>query len=187
MNKKIKHIIFLIGCLILLSGGFYLAADDDKSRHRERRRERDRGDDHYESNLKRVNNLIYMEACGGCHFVYQPELLPSSSWMEILANLDDHFGDTVELDDGSRRVISEYLKSNGAENSSAKRAAKILRSLGNQSPMRITDIPYIRKKHHKISSDVLKRKSIGSLSNCPACHKNAESGIYDDDNVIIPQ
>jgi len=106
---------------------------------------------------------------------------------EILTNLEDHFGETVELDDDSKRVISDYLKSNGAENSSAKRTVKIVRSLGNQSPLRITDIPYILEKHRKISSDVLKRKSIGSLSNCPACHKTAESGIYDDDNVIIPQ
>ena len=164
-----------------------MAADDDKTRHRERKRERHRGDDHYEGNLKQVNNPTYKEACGVCHFVYQPELLPSGSWMKILTNLEDHFGETVELDDDSKRVISDYLKSNGAENSSAKRTVKIVRSLGNQSPLRITDIPYIREKHRKISSDVLKRKSIGSLSNCPACHKTAESGIYDDDNVIIPQ
>jgi len=187
MSKKIKLIIFSAVSLLFLCGGFYLAADDDKTRHRERKRERHRGDDHYEGNLKQVNNPTYKEACGACHFVYQPELLPSGSWMKILTNLEDHFGETVELDDDSKRVISDYLKSNGAENSSAKRTVKIVRSLGNQSPLRITDIPYILEKHRKISSDVLKRKSIGSLSNCPACHKTAESGIYDDDNVIIPQ
>ena len=164
-----------------------MAADDDKTRHRERKRERHRGDDHYEGNLKQVSYPAYKEACGACHFVYQPELLPSGSWLKILDTLQDHFGETVELDDDSKRGISDYLKSNGAENSSAKRAGKIVRSLGNQSPLRITDIPYIREKHRKISSDVLKRKSIGSLSNCPACHKTAERGIYDDDNVIIPQ
>jgi hypothetical protein len=186
MSIKIKLIIFLAVSLLLLCGGFYLSADDDKTRHRERKRERHRGDDHYESSLKQVDNPTYKEACGACHFVYQPELLPSGSWLKILDNLQDHFGETVELDDDSKRGISDYLKSNGAENSSAKRAVKIVRSLGNQSPLRITDIPYIREKHSKISSDVLKRKSIGSLSNCPACHKTAESGIYDD-NVIIPQ
>jgi hypothetical protein len=164
-----------------------LAADDDKGRHRERKRERHRGDDHYERRLKQVNNPTYKEACGACHFVYQPELLPSGSWVKILANLEDHFGQTVELDDDSKRIISDYLKSNGAENSSAKRAVKIVRSIGNQYPVRITDIPYIKEKHGKIPSDVLKRNSIGSLSNCPACHKTAESGIYDDDNVFIPQ
>lgn len=62
-----------------------------------------------------------------------------------------------------------------------------MRSVGNQVPLRITDIQYIREKHHEISSDVLKRKSIGSLSNCSVCHTTAESGIYDDDNVKIPK
>ena len=84
-----------------------MAADDDKSRHRERKRERLRGDDHYESNLKQVNNLTYKETCGACHFVYQPELLPSGAWIKILANLEDHFGETVKFDDDTKRVISD--------------------------------------------------------------------------------
>ncbi|MBU0973733.1 MAG: diheme cytochrome c, partial [Proteobacteria bacterium] len=39
----------------------------------------------------------------------------------------------------------------------------------------------------EISPDVLNRESIGSLSNCIACHTTAEDGIYDDDNVKIPK
>ena len=161
--------------------------DDDKGKHRERKRKRHRGDDHDERYLKPVNNPTYKEECGACHFVYQPELLPSASWAKILANLDDHFGDSIELDDDSRKAISDYLKSNGAEQSSAKRAVKIMRSLGNQVPLRITDIPYIIEKHHEISPNILKRESIGSLSNCSACHTTAENGIYEDDNVKIPK
>ncbi len=208
MKKKIKLPILLALVLIIFSGALYLAAaddnhkekrwyqkifdhddddNDDKGKHRERKRERHGDNDHYESYLKPVNNPTYNEQCGACHFVYQPELLPSASWMKILSNLDDHFGETVELDNDSKRVISDYLKSNGAENSSAKRAVKIMRSLGRQVPLRITDIPYIREKHHEISSNVLKRKSIGSISNCPACHATAGSGIYDDDNIKIPK
>ena len=161
--------------------------NDDKGKHRERKRKRHRDDDHDERYLKPVNNPTYKEECGGCHFVYQPELLPSASWMKILGNLDDHFGDSIELDDDSRKAISDYLKSNGAEYSSAKRAVKIMRSLRNQVPLRITDIPYIIEKHHEISPNVLERESIGSLSNCSACHTTAENGIYEDDNVRIPK
>ncbi|MFC1859259.1 hypothetical protein ACFL9U_14715, partial [Thermodesulfobacteriota bacterium] len=101
--------------------------------------------------------------------------------------LDDHFGEEIELDPDSTKIISDYLKSNGADNSSAKRAVKIMRSLGNHVPIRITDTPYIRKKHHELNPDVLKRESIGSLSNCIACHTTADKGIYEDDNVKIPQ
>lgn len=161
--------------------------DDDEGKHRKRKRERHKDDDHNKNYLRQVNNPDYEEECGACHFVYQPELLPSASWIRILANLDDHFGETIELDDDSRNVIADYLKSNSAEYSSAKRAVKIMRSLRDPVPLRITDIPYIIEKHHEISPNVLKIESIGSLSNCSACHTTAKNGIYEDDNVKIPK
>ena len=52
---------------------------------------------------------------------------------------------------------------------------------------KITDIPYIRRKHHKLDPAVSKRESVGSLANCPACHISAEKGIYDDDDVKVPK
>lgn len=206
MNRKTTLTMFLTFILIVFSGALYLAAadddhkekswfhkildwddDDDDHKHRKRNRKRHRDNEHDGSYLKPVNNPTYKEECGACHFAYQPELLPEASWMEILTNLDDHFGESIELDDDSRKAISDYLKSNSAEYSSAKRAVKIMRSLGNHVPMRITDTPYIREKHHEISPNVFKRESIGSLSNCSACHTTAENGIYEDDNVKIPK
>ena len=62
-----------------------------------------------------------------------------------------------------------------------------MRSLGNNTPIRITEIPYIQAKHRKINQDVFQWESIGSLSNCSACHVTAEKGIYEDDDVKIPQ
>jgi hypothetical protein len=116
-------------------------------------------------------------------------LLPSGSWEKILARLDDHFGEEVDLDLDSKKIIAEYLKANSAEYSSAKRAVKIMRSLRGQTPMRITDVPYIRHKHEDddIPPDAFQRKSVGSFSNCIACHTTAEKGIYDDDFVKIPK
>jgi len=162
--------------------------DDDKGKHRKRKHEKRRKHgDHRKSYIKPVNNSVYKEECGACHFAYQPELLPGASWMKIMANLDEHFEEPVELDDDSKKVISNYLKSNSAEYSSAKRAVKIMRSLGNHVPMRITDTPYILEKHHELKPEVFKRESVGSLSNCIACHTTAEEGIYEDDNVKIPK
>ena len=137
--------------------------------------------------LRPVDNPTYKEECGACHFVYQPELLPSGSWEKILAGLEDHFGEVLELDPESRKIIAEHLKANAAEHSSAKRAVKITRSLGNRTPLRITHVPYIQEKHHEVSPSVLKRESIGSLSNCSTCHTTAEKGIYEDDHVVIPR
>ena len=197
MFRKSIHCL-LITFFLLFAGTMFLAvADDDRHdghddddhhyRYRERKREH-RSASHYEERyLKKVNHPVYKEFCGDCHFAYQPELLPSASWKRILANLDDHFGEAVEIDDESKRAISDYLTSNGAEKSSAKRAVKIMRSIGTQIPLRITEIKYIKDKHHEIASDILNRESIGSLSNCSACHMTAENGIYDEDNVRIPK
>lgn len=203
MNRITKWIIFFVALLLITNGIFYTAsADHDKHRERKRyqknfnrddnnheRHEDDRksSDHHGRKELNPVNNPTYKEGCGACHFAYQPELLPSGSWEKILAGLDDHFGEAIELEPATKKGIIEYLKANAAEQSSAERAVKIIRSLGNQTPLRITQIPYIQRKHHEIKAEVLKRKSIGSLSNCLACHKTAESGIYDDDSVVIPR
>jgi hypothetical protein len=189
MQQRTKLTLSLASILIIFFGALCLAVahEGPKGKHPGSERERPGDGVQNESALKLVNNPTYKEECGACHFAYQPELLPSASWTRILANLDNHFGETVELNDTSRKVIAEYLASNGAENSSAKRAVKIMRSLGNQLPQRITDIPYIREKHRKISSAVLNRKSIGSLSNCTACHTTAEKAIYEEDHVRIPQ
>ena len=208
MNRETKLLIFFAVFILVLNATWHYSFaddddhkekswshkildwdndDDDNDQHRKRNRKRHRGNDHDGSYLKPVNNPTYAADCGECHFLYQPELLPSASWMKILDQLDDHFGEEIELDPDSKKIISDYLKSNGAENSSAKRAVKIMRSLGNHVPMRITDTPYIREKHHELNPEVLKRESIGSLSNCIVCHTTAEKGIYEDDNVKIPQ
>ena len=194
-----KWIIFG-AAFFLATNGILYAAWADHDRHREEKGgyqkafDRDEDDDdrkhskhHSERYLNPVDNAVYKESCGACHFPYQPGLLPSSSWEKILSGLDDHFGEALELDPESKSIIAEYLKANAAEHSSAKRAVKIMRSLGSRAPLRITEIPYIQEKHHEVSASVLKRKSIGSLSNCSACHTTAEKGIYDDDNVVIPR
>ena len=211
MKNAKKWVVLVMGAF-LLSGGVFCAALADHDEHKERKWYQktfdwDDDDDH-ESGKKRkryqkryrndskhygkryltpVNNPTFKEECGACHFAYQPELLPSGSWDKILAGLEDHFGEFIELDPDSKKIIAEYLKANAADHSSAKRAVKIMRSLGNRTPLRITQIPYIQQKHHEVSPKVLERDSIGSLSNCSACHTTAEKGIYEDDYVEIPR
>lgn len=161
--------------------------DDNTVHHQKRKREHKRGDDHSDHSIKTVKNTVYQDVCGECHLAYQPELMPRASWSVLMKNLDGHFGETIELDDASINSISDYLNKNSAENSRAKRGAKIIRSIKNKVPKRITQIPYIVEEHHEISSNVFDREAIGSFSNCAACHLTAEDGIYDDDNVEIPE
>ena len=190
---SIKKGIILLIALLLTGNGIFCAALADHNEHKERKRyqKRYRNSSEHDGkrHLKPVDNPTYKEICGDCHFAYQPELLPSGSWEKILAGLADHNGEEIEIDQESKKIISEYLKANSAEYSSAKRAVKIIRSLRGQTPMRITDVPYIRHKHEDddIPADAFTRKSVGSMSNCIACHTTAENGIYDDDHVGIPK
>jgi hypothetical protein len=188
------RIIRLIICLMvfLMSNGSFCNALADHDEHKEKRHhhekeDQDETEDDDSDNLIPVNNATYSENCGSCHFVYQPGLLPAASWNKILNDLETHFGEPAVIDQNSLKTIAEYLISNAADSSPTEKSVKIMKSLGKQTPLRITEIPYIQKKHHEISQDILARKSIGSLSNCSACHKTAEKGFYDDDGVVIPK
>ena len=190
MERFIKIIAILFSLLVVESGLYYSAlADHDgyKERRRHQKREQRHSEDNGQKNLPVVNNSVYKENCGACHFAYQPQLLPYRSWLKILRDRADHFGETLDLDHESENIIGEYLKVNAADCSSSRLSVRFMRSLSGQTPKRITDIPCIRRYHHEISRDVINRESIGSLSNCVACHMNAEKGIYDDDDVRIPK
>ena len=97
---------------------------------------------------------------------------------------EGHFGN---LDEQTKKQIMDYLKTNSAENNTSEKISKkILASVGTNKPTKITDIPYIKKKHDEISPEVFKRKTIGSRSNCITCHTKAKKGNYEDDFVKIP-
>lgn len=187
MSHTLKFISVSFFAAIFIFVPFLIAIADDDSGDHKRKRERKRDGSHSGSSIKIVRNTFYQETCGECHFAYQPDLMPAAAWTALMNNLDDHFGEAIELDDDSIKTISEYLNANAAEKSRSKRGRKIVESLRNKIPARITEIPYILHEHHEISPDVFNRKSIGSFANCGACHTKAEDGIYDDDYVKIPQ
>jgi hypothetical protein len=144
----LKRYLLLVLILIMQAGGFFhvtFAYDDDLDRrHRNRYRERHRYDASGRCRLKAVSDPTYKEYCGACHFAFQPELLPSESWESILNQTDNHFGESFELDAGTRKAILGYLQTNAAEHSASKKSLKIMRSLEGQVPMRISEILYIR-------------------------------------------
>lgn len=200
MTNKWNRVFVLLAFLLQMSWCFSVSADDHRYRKADRSDSDRNSHDEKEDNDRHesrgyddddfvgsITSTVYKETCGACHFPYQPQLLPSGSWEKILSVLDDHFGETVDIDPDTTKAIGDYLLANGAERSSAKRARKIVRSLDGNTPPRITEIPYIREKHHEISPDVFSRPSIGSFSNCVACHTTAEKGVYDDDHVTIPR
>ena len=191
MRSTLKLVVGLAVILIAtgVPGDWAVAGDGPEDGYREKAESHDRRKEgeHRKHGLKPVDNPVYLETCGACHFAYQPALLPAASWEKILAGLNNHFGEAVALDDETRQTIGAYLKSGSAETSSAQIAVKIMDSLEGHAPMRITDVFYIKKEHHGIPADVFKREPVGSFSNCAACHTDAAGGVYDEDGVRIPR
>ena len=176
-----RTIFLLISCILMIVT--YSFADEQHTK--ERRDKNDHNQESDENGDKRLlspQNQTYLNFCGSCHFAYQPGLLPRASWDKMMS--EGHFG---TLDEQTRKQIMDYLKTNSAESNTSEISKKILASAGTNKPTKIMDIPYIREKHDEISPDVFKRKTIGSRSNCIACHTKAKEGNYEDDFVKIPK
>ncbi|HHB92949.1 MAG TPA: cytochrome C [Thioploca sp.] len=164
----------LIFILLVLSSYVVLADDDSSSSNN--------------PGVVPVNDANYTEECGACHFAYQPGLLPSASWKRIMTSLEDHFGENAELETKEQKLLTDYLTKNAAEFSNYKRSIKIIRSLTKDKiPLRITEMPYIIKKHDELTSAmVIGNPEVKSLSYCDNCHTKAVTGSYAEDDIIVP-
>ena len=126
---------------------------------------------------------LYIDECGSCHMVYPAQLLPPASWQKIMGGLDDHFGENAEVDVTTRQDLENHL----VKASSSRSYQKLFRNLGNQAPLRITELPYFVHEHDEIPSRFIQANDkVSSLSQCNACHQKAERGQFDEDDVIIP-
>lgn len=140
--------------------------------------------------VKAVDNKTYQEECSACHLAYPPGLLPAKSWQKLLDEkaLTDHFGEDASLDEETLSEIRTYALENAADKSYYKRSRKIAVATENgEAPLRITEVRYIKRKHHEIPAKMIKgNKDVKSLSYCDACHTQAKKGIFDSDTVRIP-
>jgi len=135
-----------------------------------------------------VNNSFYAKECSACHFAYQPGLMPARSWQKVMANLDNHFEENAELEAEDQKVLTDYLVNNAADFSKHKRSVKIMRSLArDKTPLSITEIPYIVRKHDELSAKMVKgNPEVKSLSYCDKCHTRADTGSYSERDIIVP-
>jgi len=132
------------------------------------------------------SNPAYQKECGACHYALNPGLLPASSWAALMTSLREHFGDDASLDAAKTRSLTSWLVSNAAETFDTESANR-LRVVAPDDPYRITSAPYWARKHAGISPNVFARKGVGGKVNCNACHRDAESGRYDDQAIAIPE
>lgn len=135
-----------------------------------------------------VDNSQYLKECGGCHFPFQPGLLPARSWTKLMAGLEDHFAENAELPLEDARRLTEYLQKNAADTSSYKRSIRIMGSLRpNDVPLRISETPYFIKKHNKLKRNMVQdNPEVGSFSKCEACHTKADKGSFSESEIRIP-
>jgi cytochrome b len=129
---------------------------------------------------------IFYEECKSCHTLYAPFLLPKKSWIKIMDNLSNHFGDDASLELEDINSIKEYLTKNSAENSTKESSYKILNSMKDIDTISITKTPYWKKRHKDIDKEIFNRKEVGKVSNCKACHIYFEKGLLNDKDIKIP-
>jgi hypothetical protein len=189
MRMKFLQKLFPVVLMVGIASSLDIAREEHEEEHGENREVRREG--HREENSgisSQVRNDVYVDECGSCHLAFQPQFLPKRSWVKIMNTLDDHFDENAALDDTTQSLILEFLLSFSAETSSSKMSRKLLSSISDaETPLRISETPYFKRKHHKIRPEVFTRKSIVSTANCAACHPKAENGDYEEDDVIIPK
>lgn len=140
------------------------------------------------SQLPQVTNVKWKAECSSCHMLYHPGLLPERSWVKLMNGLDKHFGEDASLDPATRDEIVHFLAQNSADKQGNRRSMRINQSIpANSSPLRISETRYFTSKHDEISPLTFKRKSIGSASNCVACHRQAEKGDFSESLVRVPR
>ena len=131
----------------------------------------------------------FVDECASCHMLYPPNLLPKDSWVKMMKDLENHFGDDASIDELTNISISNFLKQNSAENSTHQASLGILNSLkdNNSTIIAISKTPYWVKRHKEIDKNIFKQKNIRSRANCKACHTDIEYGLLENDLIKIPK
>jgi hypothetical protein len=104
----------------------------------------------------------YKAECGSCHVPYPPKLLPASSWEQLMARLDKHFGSDASLEPKLHAEIGRYLAAHAGRRAAPPGAEP-----------RITQTRWFLKEHRK------EIPAGGNPADCASCHKGADNGIYE--------
>lgn len=143
---------------------------------------------HLDRLLPSVEHTQYLKECGSCHYPYQPALLPSRSWERLLNELSNHFGDNAQLEEDILKEIHTYVVEHAADKIGFGRPEIFAMSIPNQeTPLRITETKYFQQLHGNIPTHyVITNPRVHSLSQCGACHQEAQQGFFNAQEVSIP-
>jgi hypothetical protein len=121
---------------------------------------------------------IYQSECASCHLAYPPGFLPAQSWSSIMSGLTKHYGTDASVEPKDAAEISAWLKRYAGSYKRVKEAPP---------ENRITQSYWFQNKHRKIGAEDFAKPSVKSAANCNVCHRHAEQGNFDDDDVRIPR
>jgi opacity protein-like surface antigen len=128
-----------------------------------------------------VTDPLVQKECGACHMAFQPAFLPARSWNRMMDELSDHFGEDASLPADKTQAIRAYLTANAGDVQMKGRAWKYMKWVApGGTPQKITENPDFERKH-RFADKVWKDPKVVTKSNCPACHRAADKGYYEDD------
>jgi cytochrome b len=126
--------------------------------------------------LRLARDPSWQSECGGCHLAYQPSLLPARSWTALLAQQRSHFGEDLGLVPTALERLDTYARRNAAEAAQSPAAWKIAHTVPpGATPLRITETGYWKHRHASLDAQTWKRIH---PSDCAACHRDAEGGLF---------
>ena len=128
---------------------------------------------------------VWAKECGACHYAFHPSLLPRSSWAALMADLHDHFGEDASLPPAAAAEIAVFLQTYAAEDWDTK-AARLLSNVAPTDPLRITAAPFWVRRHRRIDPAIFAAPPVKAKSNCIACHRDADTGRFDAQAIVLP-
>lgn len=137
----------------------------------------------YQSIDYMAKNELFVNECGSCHTLYPPHSLPKHSWISMMNDLENHFGDDASLDEQAHENILNFLVQNSAETSTQEMSFKISQSIGNNDIIAITDTNFWKHEHKNIPKEVFSHQEVKSKANCKVCHSDIEKGLIEDDKI----
>ncbi|MDP6066183.1 MAG: cytochrome b/b6 domain-containing protein [Alphaproteobacteria bacterium] len=125
----------------------------------------------------------YAGECGDCHHAHHPSLRTAADWRQLMAGLEDHFGEDASLDPADVAGIGGFLVANAAERFDTE-AANLM---GGARADSITSGAAWKARHEGLTDALFKSKPVGSPANCDACHRDAAGGRFADSAIELPK
>lgn len=130
---------------------------------------------------------VTAEQCGACHMPFPAQMLPARSWLKLMSDLSQHFGEDASLPDQERAAVTGYLTTHAADGLAGGRdGQRYLRGLSPSAvPIRITDTPYWRRRHSELRPSQFSDPKVKTAANCAACHTGRGGflwGLFSDDD-----